>query len=107
LPDQLFRYIREGKTNQWKAKTTIAQGIKTSISEGAHGLFTSQWGEQAKKEDQKREEILVPVKRDPRYFDMSPELEKAQIAMMEEANQIADKEFLKRYPDAKIKHSER
>jgi hypothetical protein len=101
----IVRYIRQGKTDQWKAKTTIEQGIKTHISEKAHGSFVAQWGEQ-KRGDQNSEEIFVPIERDPRDFDMSPELEEAQIAMLEKANQIANKEFLKRHPDANIKHSE-
>lgn len=101
----IVRYIRQGKTNQWKAKTTIEQGIKTNITEGANGSFTVQWKEQTK-EDQKSEEILVIIERDPRYFDMSLELEEAQIAMLEKANQIADKEFLKRHPGSKIEHTE-
>jgi len=89
----IVRYIRQGKTNQWKAKTPIEQGIKTNITEVAHGSFTAQWKEQTK-EDQKSEEIFVLVERD------------AQIAMLEKANQIADKEFLKRHPGSKIEHRE-
>ena len=50
--------------------------------------------------------VYVSVKRDPRYFDTSPELEEAQIAMLEKANQMADQEFLNRHPDAKIEHSD-
>lgn len=98
-------YIRQGKTNQWKVKTKEETKLKAKDTEGVMGLATTQ-GEEKTKADENHAKIYVSVKRDPRYFDMSPEFEEAQIAMMEKTNQIADEEFLKRHPDAKIVHSE-
>lgn len=99
-------YIRQEKTNQWKAKITEEQKLKAIAIEKVMGLATTQWEGQIEA-DENYAKIFVSVERDPRYFDMSPELEEAQIAMLEKANQIADKEFLKRHPDANIKHSEK
>lgn len=99
-------YIRQGKTNQWKVKTNEEQKLKAIAIEKVMGLATTQLEEQTKA-DENHATIFVSVKRDPRYFDMSPEFEEAQMAMLEKANQIADKEFLKRHPDAKIVHSEK
>jgi hypothetical protein len=99
-------YIRQGITNQWKVKTNDEQGVKAIDTEKVMALGTARWGRETVA-DENHATIFVSVKRDPRYFDMSPELREAQIAMMEKANQIADKEFLQRHPDAKIKHSEK
>jgi hypothetical protein len=94
---QVFRveYIRQGTTNQWKEKLNKEPELKAIGTEKVMGLATTQWGGQTKA-DENHATIFVSVERDPRYFDMSPELEEAQIAMMEKANQIADREFLKR-----------
>lgn len=104
---QVFRvqYIREGETNQWKARTTEEQGLKAIDTEGVMGLATARWEGQTEAEEN-HATINVSVERDPRYFDMSPESEEARIAMLEKTNQIADQKFLKRHPDAKIEHSE-
>jgi len=99
----IIRYIRQGETNQWKAKATTEEGIKTNISERAHSSFTAQFQDQTK-EDQISQSIYVTIKRDPRYFDMSRELEEALITMREEAYQMADKIFLKKHPDAIIEY---
>jgi hypothetical protein len=48
--------------------------------------------------------ILVSIERDPRFFDLSCELEEARIAMTEKANRIADGKFRERHPDAEIEH---
>jgi hypothetical protein len=87
------RYTRQGKTNQWKAKTTEEQGLKAINAEKVMGLATTRWEDQTKA-DENHATIFVSV------------LEEAQIAMPEKANQVADKEFLKRHPGAKIEHSE-
>ena len=102
---QVFRveYIRQRKENQWKVKTTEEIGRKAIDTEAVMELATPRReGETAAEE--KHAVVYVSVKRDPRYFDMSPEEQEAQIAMLEKANQIADQEFLKRHPDAKIEH---
>ena len=100
------QYIRQGKTNQWKARTTEEQGVKAIDTEGVMALVTTQWENKIEAKDD-RPKIYATVERDPRYFDMSSELEEAQIAMLGKANQMADQDFLKRHPDAKIEHSEK
>lgn len=105
---QVFRveYIRQGTTNQWKAKLNKEPELKAIGTDKVMGLATARWGEQTKA-DENHATIFVSVKRDPKDFDMSPELEEARIAMTEKVNQLADKDFLKRHPDAKIVHSEK
>ena len=98
-------YIRQRKANQWKAKTTEEVGLKAIDSEAVMGLAAPQREGETEAEE-KYAIVHVSVKRDPRYFDMSPQEQEAQIAMLEKANQIADQEFLKRHPDAKIEHSD-
>ena len=104
---QVFRveYIRQREENQWKVKTTEEIGRKAIDAEAVMELATSQRKGETVAEE-KYAIVYVSVKRDPRYFDMSPEEQEAQIAMLEKANQIADQEFLKRHSDAKIKHSD-
>lgn len=98
------QYIRQGKTNQWKAKTSKLKGIGILQSDGSKGLNTALWGNQST-DDEIHETIPVAVEHDPRDFDLSPELEEAQITMIEKANQKADKIFLERHPDARIEDS--
>ena len=104
---QVFRveYIRQRKANQWKVKTTEEIGLKAIDTEAVMGLATPKREGETEAEE-KYAIVYVSVKRDPRYFDTSPELEEAQIAMLEKANQMADQIFLKRHPDAKIERSE-
>jgi hypothetical protein len=104
---QVFRveYIRQREENQWKAKSTEEIGRKAIDAEAVMELATSQRKGETVAEE-KYAIVYVSVKRDPRYFDMSPEEQEAQIAMLEKANQIADQEFLKRHPDANIEHSD-
>jgi len=105
---RVFRvqYFRQKETNQWKARTAEEQGLEATKTEGVMGLATAQWERQTEA-DENHAVIYVSVECDPRYFDMSPELEEARIAMLEKANHIADRKFLKRHPDAKIEHKER
>lgn len=98
-------YIRQRKANQWKAKTTEEVGLKASDTETVMGLATAQREGETEAEE-KYAIVHVSVKRDPRYFDRSPEEQEAQVAMLEKAKQMADQEFLKRHPDAKIERSE-
>ena len=98
-------YIRQREANQWKAKTTEEVGLQASDTETVMGLATAQReGETAAEE--KYAIVHVSVKRDPRYFDRSRELEEALMAMLGKANQMADQNFLKRHPDAKIERTE-
>jgi len=103
---QVFRveYIRQREKNQWKARTTEEQGLKAIDTEDVMVSVARFEGQTEAEEDHLT--IHVFVERDPRYFDMSPELEEARIAMLEKANQRADQKFLKRHPNAKIKHPE-
>ncbi len=94
-------YIRQRGTNRWKAKTSEKPGMPALKSEGFMGLATAQWEGQTKA-DENHATIHVSIKRDPRYFDLSPELEEGRIAMAEKANGIADRELRKRHPDAEI-----
>jgi hypothetical protein len=89
--------------NQWKAKTTEEVGLKAIDTEAVMGLATPQREGETEAEE-KYAIVHVSVKRDPRYFDTSPELEEALRAMLEKANQMADQSFLKRHPEAKIEH---
>jgi hypothetical protein len=97
------KYHRQRATNQWKATTNEEPAIETLDVEGVLGLAIGQW--QARPEaDEDDATIYLSVKFDPRFFDLSPELQEGRIAMTEKANQIADQEFLKRYPSAKVEH---
>jgi hypothetical protein len=86
-----------------ESKKTEDVGLKAIDTEAVIELATPQREGETEAEE-KYAIVYVSVKRDPRYFDMSPEEQEAQIAMLEKANQIADQEFLKRHSDAKIEH---
>ncbi len=97
------KYIRQRGTNGWKARTTEAPAMKALKAERFMGFSTSQWEGQTKA-DENHIAVCVSIERDPRFFDLSPELEEARIAMTEKANRIADRELRKRHPDAEIEH---
>jgi hypothetical protein len=103
---EVFRveYIRQRKANQWKAKTTEEPGRKAIDTEAVMAFATPQREGETEAEE-KYAIVYVSVKRDPRYFPMSPEEAEALRAMLKEANQMADQEFMKRHPDAKIERS--
>jgi hypothetical protein len=98
-------YIRQREANQWKAKTTEEVGLKAIDTEAVMWLAAPQREGETEAEE-KYAIVHVSVKRDPRYFDMSPEEQEARIAMLEKANQLADQKFLERHPDSKIERSE-
>ena len=98
-------YIRQREANQWKAKTTEEVGLKGIDTEAVMGLAAPQREGETEAEE-KYAIVYVSVKRDPRYFDRSRELDESLIAMLEKANQMADQNFLKRHPDAMIERSE-
>lgn len=102
---QVFRveYIRQRIGNRWKVKTTEEVGLKAIDAEAVMELATPQ-REGEPEAEEKYAVVYVSVKRDPRYIEMSPELEEVRIAMLEKANQMADEEFLKRHPDASLEH---
>ena len=99
------KYHRQGRTNQWKATANEEPGIQALNFKGFIELATAQWDEQTEA-DENHARIYVAIERDPRFFDLSPELEEARMALLEKASQIADEEFLNRHPDAEIEHGE-
>jgi hypothetical protein len=98
------QYIRQGKMNQWKARTED-QGQETNKGEGVMGSFTARWKEQTEA-NENHATLSISIQTDPRYFEMSPEFEEARRTMLEKVNRTADQEFLKRHPDAHIDHGE-
>jgi hypothetical protein len=97
------KYHRQRGTNQWKATTNEEPGIQALNVESVMEFADGQWEGQTEA-DEKQARIHVSIERDPRFFDLSPELEKARMAMTEKANQMADRELLKRHPGAEIEH---
>lgn len=97
------KYHRQGRTNQWKARTTEAQDGEAFKTEGVKSSSIGGWVGQ-REEDLNHASIFVSVKLDPGLFDMSPEREEALIAMSAKAREIADQEFLRNHPDAEIVH---
>lgn len=95
-------YIRQRGTNSWKAKTNEVPGMQALKAEGIVPWIAHWEGQTAA--DENHATIHVSIERDPRFFDLSRELEEARIAMTEKANRIADRELTKRHPDAEIEH---
>ena len=98
------KYYRRRQSSQWEAKTILEQGPSNFKSEGVKGGSGPSLCEGQTEADVTHDFILVSVQRDPRFFDLSPELEEARIAMTEKANEMADAKFLERHPGAEIEH---
>ncbi len=97
------RYTRELRTNRWKARTHERPMIR---GWQAGGMMGGAWWAAQREGEKNFAAIYVSVDRDPRFFRLSPEYDEAWRGMVETANEIADREFKTRYPDAEIEPRE-
>lgn len=95
-------YSRQPGSNQWKATITEEPGMTAMYKQGGMGTWVTFWDGQTTTEGV-RARTYVSIERDPRFYDLSPKLEEARLAMIHRANEIADREFLDRCPKAEIK----
>jgi hypothetical protein len=99
------RYIRQGKTNVWRAvtkKNGLLKGVKTA---GAVGYLTASYeGEQA--DDAMFATVNVLLDVDPRFgepeFHADPNVWRK---LAERAEVLADEMFLSRHPRARVEHA--
>jgi len=95
-------YARSPSSYEWEATITEEPGMSAMYKQGGMGTWVTFWeGQPAADEDRAR--VYVSVERDQRFFDLSPQREEARAAMMNRANEIADREFSERYPNGQIK----
>ncbi len=99
------KYMQQQGTNRWKAETTDPSINRIPEPQDATPII-ARWEVQTGA-DEKYTILLVSVQRDRRNHDFSPEYGEAWRGMVETANEIADREFKRRYPDAQIEHQER
>ncbi len=99
------RYIRNGKTNLWKAVTKKNGLLKGVKSKGAVGYSTAAWeGEQ--QDDQMYATVNVLLEVDPRFGDLAFHVDpNVWHEMAESARSLADEMFLSRHPRARVEHA--
>jgi hypothetical protein len=95
-------YSRQPGSNQWSPTITEEPGMTAMYKEGGMGTWVTFW-EGRTTADEVRARTYVSVERDPRFYELSPELGEARTAMVDKVTQIADAEFLQRYPGAEIR----
>ena len=99
------RYIRQGKTNNWRATTSKEDLLRGVKAEGAVGYSTAFWeGEQ--EDDQKSATVTVFLEIDPRFGDSEfPVAPDVWHKLAERAGALADEMFLSRHPRARVEHA--
>lgn len=95
-------YSRQPGSNRWKATITEEPGMTAMYTQGGMGTWVTFWDGQTNT-DEVCARTYVSIERDPRFYDLSPGPEEARAAMIHRANEIADREFRERYPEAEIK----
>jgi hypothetical protein len=99
------RYIRQGKTNAWRATTNkngLLKGVKAA---GAIRYSTAAWeGEQ--RDDAMYATVDVLLEVDPRFGDAEFHVDPSIWAdMAKRAIALADEMFLSRHPRARVEHA--
>ncbi len=99
------RYTRERGANTWRAVTHERPMIRGWETDGTSELAAVEWPGRTEGEEEIAA-IHVSIEWGPRLFDLSSQFDEAWIAMRQEANNLADRCFRKRRPDAEIEHGD-
>ena len=101
-PRQEFavRYIREGKTNHWKARLEIGRVLEGVCVSGAVGTTSAIWDLEPPG-DKLVEIVTVHLEHDPRFLDVRAD-PVIWPSMVEDAQKQADRWFLYKNPKAVI-----
>ncbi|MFI5456787.1 MAG: hypothetical protein ACHRXM_15175 [Isosphaerales bacterium] len=99
------RYIRQGKTNIWRATTRKSDLLRGVKAEGAVGYSTA-LREGEREDDQMFATVTVLLEVDPQFgdagFQVDPQVWRE---MAESAGALADEMFRSRHPRARVEHA--
>jgi len=99
------RYIRQGKTNIWRATTRKSDLLRGVKAEGAVGYSTA-FREGEREDDQMFAAVTVLLEVDPRFGDSGFQVDpNVWREMAERAGALADEMFLSRHPRARVEHA--
>jgi hypothetical protein len=99
------RYIRQGKTNIWRATTRKNEVLRGVKAEGAVGYSTA-FREGEREDDQMFATVTVLLEVDPRFGDSGFHVDPTVwTEMAERAESLAEEMFLSRHPRARVEHA--
>ncbi|MGO9471503.1 MAG: hypothetical protein ACLQVF_46030 [Isosphaeraceae bacterium] len=102
----MVNYLRKGDTNEWRAKTTREEVIRSARTKGAVGYSTAHW-EGEKSDNVNHATVLVLVEIDPKFEKSNIEHDSELLcSLTKQANLTADQMFRQHHPDAVILRDE-
>lgn len=99
-------YVRNGETNQWRARTKVEEICRGINVKGAVGYSTALW-EGEKQEDVKHASVAVLLEVDPKNEDSITRGDTQLLRILiKQANTMADEMFKRHHPDAVVVHAD-